>query len=270
MNDLTVQEVHALAQANVESLIEKMLPLEQADCPVLHYFAEGIYIREVRFPAGVAVVGHLQKCVHMNVFIQGKVEMLNLDGSTVTLEAPMTFVGQPGRKIGHILEDVIWQNVYPNPDNCQDIEALEAKWLDQTPCFEAFKQLQPNDFPKMLEDLEVSAEQVWGESNIENDLIPFPPGPWNKLAVRESPIHGKGLFAEANIAAGEMVCPARIHGKRTPAGRYTNHSGLPNVAPVKVFGIDIGWVALRDIHGRRGGMNGEEITVDYREVRKIA
>lgn len=269
MNDLTIQSVHALAQVSIESLIKKMLPLEQADCPVFHYFNDGIYIREVRFPAGVAVVGHLQKCVHMNVFIQGKVEMLNLDGTTKVLEAPMTFVGQPGRKIGVVLEDVIWQNVYPNPGNEQDIEKLEACWLDQTPCFEEFKRLMPNDSPRMLEDLEVSEERVWSESLIETDLIPFPPGPWNKLAVRESPIHGKGLFAEANIAAGELVCPARIQGQCTPAGRYTNHSGMPNVAPVLVIGNDIGWVALRDIHGRRGGLNGEEITVDYREVRRI-
>ena len=270
MNGLTIHDVHALSQVSVESLIEKMLLLEQADCPVLHHFSEGIYIREVRFPAGIAVVGHLQKHVHMNVFIQGVVEMLNPDGTTTTLSAPMTFVGQPGRKIGHVLEDVIWQNIYPNPDNEQDIEVLEARWLDQTPCFDEFKRLQVNDYPKMLEDLEVSAEQVWAESNNEDDLIPFPPGPWNRLAVRASPIHGKGLFAEANIAVGELFCPARIQGKRTPAGRYTNHSGTPNAVPVKVFGNDIGWVALRDIHGRRGGFNGEEITVDYREVRKIA
>lgn len=267
MNEVTVKDVHALAQVNVEELITTMLKMEQADAPVLHHFGDGIYIREVRFPAGIAVVGHLQKHSHMNVFIQGKVLMLNPDGTDVVLEAPMTFVGQPGRKIGYMLEDVIWQNVYPNPDNCRDIEALEAKWLDQTPCFEVFK----NDYQKMLVDLNVTEDQVLEESGIEGDLIPFPPGAWNsRLAVRESPIHGKGLFAEANIFAGELICPARIAGKRTPAGRYTNHSGKPNVKPIRAFGDDIGWVALRDIHGRRGGMNGEEITVDYREVRKIA
>jgi hypothetical protein len=261
MNALTVPEAHALATVSTEALMDRLREMEQSDCPVFHYFGEGIYIREVRMPAGTVAVGHIQKHEQMNVFVQGKVLTFNPDSTTTVLEAPMTFVGQPGRKVGVMLEDVIWQNIYPNPDNCRDIEELEDRWLDQTPC----------TFPKMLEQLQISEEQMWDESSVEDDLVPYPPGLWNsRLAVRQSSIHGKGLFAEANITAGEIICPARVQGKRTPAGRYTNHSEAPNAKPILVFGTDIGWLALRDIHGRRGGQNGEEITVDYREVRKRA
>lgn len=266
---------HALANANTDDLIKSMMELEQADCPVMHHFAPGLYIREVRFPAGTVVVGHIQKFEQMNVFIQGSVQMMNEDGSSKVLTAPMTFIGPAGRKAGYVLDDVIWQNIYPNPDDERNIEKLEAKWLEQTNYFEDHKlKMLPvaldSDYEQMLLDLGVTAEQVEAESLYEHDHMPFPP-PWeSRIAVRQSAIHGHGLFAETNFAAGELICPARINQFRTPAGRFTNHSGSPNTMAVRFNRDDLGWVAIRDIHGRRGGQNGEEITVDYRQVVAVA
>jgi len=271
--ELTPQKASALLRESPDSLIKHMMTIEQADCPVIHHFHDGVYIREVRFPTGALVVGHIQRFDQMNVFIRGAVRMLNADGSFNILRAPCTFVGKAGRKVGYVMEEVIWQNIYPNPDNERDIEVLEAKWLEQTPYFEDFKaQLllpPPNDYPQMLVDLGVTDEQVTEESQDTRDQIPFPDG-WTKVAVRKSPIHGRGIFAEANITVGELFCPARIDGCRTPAGRFTNHSGTPNTKAIRVNGDDIGWVALQDIHGRRGGFDGEEITVDYRQVYAVA
>lgn len=275
MTALTLQTAKELVRGDTDTLIKTMMHMEQADCPVMHHFAPGVYIREVRFPAGTLVVGHIQRHEQMNVFIQGAVRMITPDGEGNVLTAPMTFVGPAGRKVGYVLEDIIWQNIYPNPDDERDIEKLEAKWLEQTPYFEAhvaqnLLTAPDSDFDQMLVDLGVTAEQVTAESEVEEDLMPFPTTWGDRIAVRKSFIHGKGLFAETNIAAGQMVCPARISNRRTPAGRYTNHSGTPNVMPVLVNGSDIGWVALQDIHGRRGGLNGEEITVDYRQVYAVA
>lgn len=272
MNALTVKEAQELVASNVEALMDRMSGLEQADCPVLHFFGDGIYIRELRMPAGIVAVGHPQRFPQMNVFIQGRVAMLNPDGTTTELVAPMTFVGSAGRKVGYVLEDVIWQNIYPNPDNERDIEVLEAKWLERTPLVEQLQMKQlmspDNDFDQMLVDLGTTAEQVEAESIVADDMIEMPGG-WSKIAVRTSPIHGSGLFAEANFTEGSFICPARLGSKRTPAGRYTNHSGTPN-AKALVWAGDVYWVATRDIHGRRGGLNGEEITVDYRQVKEAS
>ena len=72
-------------------------------------------------------------------------------------------------------------------------------------------------------------------------------------------------MACADIQKGETICCVRRDGKRTPAGRFTNHSGKPNA---KMFQDDLGihLRALRDISGSRGGQDGEEITVDYRQA----
>jgi hypothetical protein len=106
-----------------------------------------------------------------------------------------------------------------------------------------------------------------------------------KTEVRESPIHGKGLFARQPIAAGEIVAvkgghifteaqwvllapelgPAEIQisedlfiapahlDQRPGAMLYTNHSCDPNIA---IQG-QIVFVAMRDI------ASGEELTHDW-------
>jgi len=65
-------------------------------------------------------------------------------------------------------------------------------------------------------------------SRAEEDQIPFPEGSALKVALHPSPIHGTGVFASFPINAFEVIGPARLNGKRTPLGRYTNHSSNPN------------------------------------------
>jgi SET domain-containing protein len=77
------------------------------------------------------------------------------------------------------------------------------------------------------------------------------------------------MIATADIAAGEPVAPARRGGKRTPAGRYTNHGAHPNAAMMMLENGDIDLVAIKAIGGCLGGMDGEEITVDYGETLKL-
>jgi hypothetical protein len=269
--ELTVAAFTEVVKLDIEKAIKHTMVMEQADCPVRHYFSDGVYIREVLFPAGIFVIGHIHKSPHMNVFVKGVLDMVGEDGSRTTLHAPMTFVGKAGRKIALIREEVIWQNIYPNPDNCKDVEVLEDRWLIQTPCFEEYKhQLNllaspDNDYDQMLQDIGFTAELVAELSASPLFRCDMPEG-WNSVAVRASTIHGRGLFAETNFAEGEMICPFTVGEDRTPAGVFTNHSGTPNAKVVKcIEGLAL--VATSDIYGRRGGFNGQEITVDYRQVR---
>jgi len=89
----------------VERLQEALLQMPQVDCPVVHRFGPGIYIREVSIPAGTLSIGHRQTTTHLNVMLAGRVMMVNEDGSKTEVIAPTTFVAGPGRKIGYILED---------------------------------------------------------------------------------------------------------------------------------------------------------------------
>ncbi len=58
------------------------------------------------------------------------------------------------------------------------------------------------------------------------------------------------------------------NGKRTPAGRYINHSSEPTAHPV-IIQNNIFAVANRTLEGCKGGFDGNEITVDYRAMVRL-
>jgi len=255
----------------VDALEVEMLKGEQVECPVYHHFSPGLYVREVNLPAGCVAIGHRQKTEHLNIFLKGKVSIVNDDGTTSLLEAPLLFTGQPGRKCGYVHEDVVWLNVYPTTET--DIEALESMFLDKSANWKdsqikaAERISDREDFKRIIKELGFTEETVRAQSEDETDQIPFPSGSY-RVAVCASQIEGRGLFATANIKAGEYIAPARIAGKRTPAGRYTNHAKTPN-AKMEREGGGMCLVAIHDIQGMRGGLIGDEITVHYGDVYKL-
>jgi hypothetical protein len=84
--------------------------------------------------------------------------------------------------------------------------------------------------------------------------------------VAASVIEGRGLFASGDIDAHEVIAPARLGNKITPAGRYPNHSAQPNAVMVESEGGDVYLMSLRPISGYKGGTLGEEITICYRQT----
>lgn len=277
MNDVQPVDVaqilrNAVKAGGIEQAERELMHLPQADCPVAHYFGPSIYIREVRLPAGILAIGHRQKHEHMNIMVKGRVLMVGDNGEPIERCAPLIYVGKPGRKIGVVLEDVVWQNIYATDE--RDVEKLEAMLLDKSPAFleaDAQRLLQAHDerqrdredFACVLEEYGFDLATAVAQSENESDQNGWPDGIAN-VVVSDSPIHGKGIFCSAPVEAGEVIAPARIGGMRTPAGRYTNHSAEPNAAMVMDADGDINLVALRPIGGMRGGIKGEEVTVNYR------
>lgn len=262
------------SEDSILNIVGDMLGMEQADCPVTHHFGAGVYMREINIGAGIFSIGHYQKKEHLNFMAEGEVLMFLDDGSVERVTAPRIFTSQPGRKVGLIIEDMKWFNIYPT--NETDIDVLESTYLDKADIWGdsdyinkkldyLVKHKDREDFDVMLKDLGVTAEQVRMESEIEEDIIPFPLGSF-KVQVSSSQIEGKGLFATSNIKQGDLVAPASLNGKRTPAGRFTNHSPTPNAEFVLLANNDIVLAALIDIEGCKGGELGEEITINYRQA----
>lgn len=277
MSDLVETQNEIIAALQSRDLVKaecSMLQLPQAECSVIHHFGPGLYVREVHMPAGILAVGHTQRFEHLNVFLKGRVRMLNDDGTTTDLVAPMMFVGKPGKKAGYVLEDVVWQNIYATDET--DIQKLERMFLVKSDEFsahqsahiaerEAAYEADRADYLAMLHDTGFDHATAREQSENESDQRPFPFGAW-RVKTGASAIEGTGLFATAPIFAGELIAPARIDGKRTPAGRYTNHSKSPNAEMVILPNGDIDLMALQPIAGCHGGQDGEEITIDYRQA----
>lgn len=264
----------AFTETDVQRLEAAFLDLPQSDCPITHRFAPGIYIREVKMPAGSYVIGHHHKTPHLNIMLSGRLTIMHDDGTKTELVAPQTFIAAPGRKIAYIHEDVIWQNVFATEE--RDVTALEDQFLDKSEAWleaQKFNQMLLSfdhsedvaDFYAAIEQFGFDADIVRAISEDESDQIPFPDGEY-KVMVAPSKIEGEGLFATGNIPQFEVIAPALVDGLRTPAGRFTNHSKNPNAFMFRLDDGTIYLVALRDIAGCKGGNLGEEITVDYRQA----
>ena len=258
----------------VADLEKEMLEMPQADCPVAHHFGPGIYIREVTLPAGIFAVGHTQRYEHLNIMLTGKVAIVDGDQVRV-LEAPLIFTGKPGRKVGYVLETCVWQNVYAT--NETNIDTLEAHYLDKSKTWEAYDKAQSeiahalnqhnrDDYAQVLKEFGFDTDTARQQAEEESDQIDMPNAFKAVAQVRDSNIEGKGLFLSWHITAGQIIAPARISGKRTPAGRYVNHSINPNCKYIADEKGDIYLVSLQDIDGCKGGNKGEELTVDYRQA----
>lgn len=252
--------------------ISHLLTLPQADCEVQHGFAPGMYIRQVTIKAGVFAIGHYQKTEHLNMMLSGRVTVFLGDEEQAELVAPMMFTSQPGRKVGLVTKEMTWLNIYST--NETDVDVLESMFMEPDERLIAAKlasktirQEDIDDFRAVILGLGVSKAEVRQQSEISADLIPFPYGMY-KCKVGASSIEGRGLIATANIQAGEIICPASIKGCRTPAGRYANHAANHNSVFLK-NGDTIDLMATRHISGCVGGLDGEEITVDYRQARSL-
>lgn len=274
MNDLLTNDKNLSVLSNVEALEKKFLELPQAPCSVEHKFGPGVYIREVHLPADSYCIGHEQNFEHMNIFVKGRITIFQ-DGIGKEIKAPMVFVGKPGRKIGYIHEDSVWLNVYPTEET--DIEKLEAKYITKSNSWmEDQKEREKvglltssvdrTDYENVLKDFGFTEEEAKAQSENTTDLMALPHGNY-KIKTGKSRIEGTGLLATSDIEPEEVIAPARLNGKRTIAGRFTNHSRTPNAKMMKhAGGRDIFLVANRKIIGCQGGQDGEEITINYREA----
>lgn len=260
-----------LCHQNMEA---NLMGLPQENCPVFHRFGPGLYIREVHIPAGTMAIGHSHKHPHFNVLLKGKISMPGQNGEIVILEAPFVYTGKPGRKIGYVLEDLVWQNIFATEET--DITKLEEIFLDKSKNYHIAQsealELERiahdddrDDFLKAISSFGFTPEKVNEISIDESDLIPMPRDFHGILTVRESPIFGKGIFCSSPFLEGDRIAPCRINSKRTPAGRYANHSSDPNADFIDDEHGTIWLVARKEIKGSYGGNAGEEITVCYRQ-----
>ena len=210
--ELDLQSVGKQFYDNAEVLIDTLVDVPQNPCSVIHRFGPGLYIREVHIPAGTFAIGHEQRLEHMNVFVKGAVRMLNADGTTTDMVAPMTFVGKPGRKCGLILEDMIWQNIYAT--DVTDIDELEATYLikpegwDDKMKVKALGCTSPNeDYVALLTSIGVDEMQV--QMEVQNtrrpdsdarwirDVCGSPIGHPRQRAVRHRPHRGKLYYCSS-------------------------------------------------------------------------
>jgi hypothetical protein len=98
------------------------------DCPVSHYFSDGVYAREMRIPAGTVATGKVHKTLHLNILSQGDVSVMTESGIK-RIQAPATIVSPPGTKRAvYAHTDVVWTTIHGTHET--DLEKLEADLIE--------------------------------------------------------------------------------------------------------------------------------------------
>lgn len=276
----TVDKPIIAKNEGLEQVEAALMNRPQVPCPVSHYFGPGVYVRMVTFPPGVMAVSNIHKVPCLNIVLKGKMALVNLEEDKVEeISANTIFVSPPGQKMGYTIEETVWLNIFATDET--DVEKLEEMLFEPDETGQEYlrraktqerenREADREDFRQLLAQLNLTEEEVRQETEGTADQIKMP-DPWSvAVIVRESQIQGKGVFSSWPIQKDGIVAPLRINGKRTPAGRYTNHSKNPTCSVSFLENGDIYLVAKRLIHGCIGGLPGEEITIDYRDILKYS
>jgi hypothetical protein len=129
MNAVAQPTTHAQIDAlshreKITYLVQELKKVPQIDCPLKHYFAPGVYLREIFMPSGSVVIGKIHKTEHFNIIERGVCSIFHEDGEREVLQAPMTFVSKSGiQKVLYIHEDTIWKTIHVTAET--DLVKLE-------------------------------------------------------------------------------------------------------------------------------------------------
>ena len=89
---------------------------EVIDCPLVHRFTDGMYIREIFMPKDSLITSKIHLTNHPFTISKGEVAV-SIDGNEwVEYSAPFTGITQKGtRRILYIISDCIWTTYHPIP-----------------------------------------------------------------------------------------------------------------------------------------------------------
>ena len=259
--------VKPLVKTQIQNLQNELLKMPQANIVTDHIFYDGFYERKITIPPWTVLTGAAHKTDY-KIRLEKGIIAVNVEEKVQVMTAPIEFEAKAGaQRVGRVFEkEVIWVDIYENPDNCQDLTILEERLYVVPNCGlgENRVALEINnaqaDYKLFLDQIGLNQAEMDKIVRNESDVIDMPNNVYVEL--RDSKIHGKGLFATKSFEKGEIVCPGRLNGKRTPGGRFINHSYDSNILPIKV-GDDIYAMAVRDIY------ENEELLVDYRSSMRI-
>lgn len=137
MNKLEVYKEHRLISKDfinkVETLENAMLASDDIRIakgnsdmfPLKHSFSEGVYIREMFMPQGGLVIGKLYKISHTWFLLSGELEVATDEGTEYYIGPCYVNAPEGTKRVLHAVSDVIFVNVYPNPENIIDTDKLE-------------------------------------------------------------------------------------------------------------------------------------------------
>jgi hypothetical protein len=127
-HDGTAVVTPELMRQKVVALQDELLQAPQADIVTTHTFLPSVYERKITVPPWTVLTGAAHKTGYRVRLEKGKIAV-NIDTDVVILNAPCEFDAKAGeQRAGRVFEDeVVWVDIYDNPDDCQDLDLLEER-----------------------------------------------------------------------------------------------------------------------------------------------
>jgi hypothetical protein len=120
----------AAMREKIIRLQESMTDLPQVECPVRHFFAPGLFAREMTIPKGVTAVGAVHKTKHITTISKGRILLMTDDGIE-EICAPYTGISEAGiKRAAHALEETVMTCYHPTDET--DLDKLAVMLTDCT------------------------------------------------------------------------------------------------------------------------------------------
>lgn len=116
----------------LEELIRSRNLHDEPD-PADHFFAPGVYCRQLFIPADQFIIGKLHKFGHINIISMGVINVVTEFGVAVydATDYPVTFTSEPGTKrVVYAVEDTVWTCIHPTDET--DLDAIEDEVIAKT------------------------------------------------------------------------------------------------------------------------------------------
>src|SRR5487761_203791 len=172
----------ALVPDLVQRLEDTLLQLPQANIRTSHAFYPGRYERTIIVPPWTVLTGAIHRTAY-RVRLQAGSIAVNTDEGVKVFTAPIEFDAPAGiKRIGRVMADeVIWTDIYENPDNCTDVFTLEERLYVVPSCglgenrLLALVDRDREDYAKFLRQLGINQEAMDAIVHAD-DLIDMPAG----------------------------------------------------------------------------------------------
>lgn len=123
--------MNALSKNLIEELRTAIATLPPLELPTKHWFADGMYCREMSWPAGGIILGAVHKTEHLFILIKGIASFTTPEGIR-RKHAPCVVVGVPGiQRVGLALTDCVVLNIHRTDKT--DLAEIEAELVEIDP-----------------------------------------------------------------------------------------------------------------------------------------
>lgn len=119
-------------RGKIIALEAAILSMPQIEIPIKHYFAPGLYLREMTMPRDSVVTGKIHKTEHLCILAKGRVTVVTEEGKK-EYGAPSVIHSTPGTKRAlHAIDEVVWINCHHNPTDERDESKIEETFVTDT------------------------------------------------------------------------------------------------------------------------------------------